>query len=122
MPQKTNGQFFDCFGSVTIVTDELIVYQGDIQHCGPRKPEHGIPVVGVAGEVDVDAETSSEFLNLALACTPVLLVPAGTTVYSAPLNDVYPILGFVRINVNQIIGVSDFNGVCAISGLVPTNS
>ncbi|MPL68142.1 hypothetical protein SDC9_13855 [bioreactor metagenome] len=120
MSQTVNGFPIDGFRPVTILTDDLIVYQGDLEHCNVRKHDD-ISAVAVVGKVEVEADIRPNFLTLCLACTPALLVPTGTYVITVPLDDVYPTLGTVRINIDQIIGISDFNGlVCAASGMAPS--
>ena len=118
MPQPINGLPIDGFKSVTVLTDDLIVYQGHLEHGGPRKHDD-VDVVAIAGKVGVEANLRPQFITLALSCVPALLVPIDSTVFAVPLYDVFPLPGLVKINVDQIISISDFCGDCAVSGMAP---
>ena len=116
MPQPINGFPIDGFKSVTVLTDDLIVYQGHLEHGGPRKHDD-VDVVAIAGKVGVEADIRPQYLVLALSCIPTLLVPTGTSVYSVALYDVFPLPGLVKINIDQIISISDFDCQCTASDL-----
>lgn len=106
MSETVNGNSFDKCRPVTIVTDELMVFQGKIiNHRDNCKHEP-----------DICCEPP--FLKLDLDCTPALLVPAGTGVCAKPLYNVYPTLCPVKINIHQIITISNFV-YCVASGSAP---
>jgi hypothetical protein len=120
---------FDCFRQVTILTDDLIVYQGNIERFDgdARKHDEDSPPSSISLTGDIGVQVEPRFVSLALSCVPVLLVPTGPSVCFVPLENVYPLPGIVRINLNQITAVSDFIecveiAPCAASGVAPSDA
>lgn len=109
-----DGLDFDCCRPVTIITDDLLVFQGQIQrhergkHEGDSFPQ----VIAIKGELEVEVEP--EFISLTLSCTPVLLLPPATGVTTLlSLLTFLPGAGTtIRINTEQIIAVLPFSGTC----------
>lgn len=98
----------DTSKQVTVLTDELIVYQGTISP-GPRKHDD-VSTVTIAGPVGVDADVRPRFLDLALHYIPFLLYPntSGALVHLS-LSDIYPVASGTHISINfaNIITISE---------------
>ena len=96
-------EFFDlCVGAVTILTDDLVIFQGQIvkeekrTHCDDEKD---FPKL----EVNIKVENDPDFITLRLTCDPALIKE------NACIEEIEPDLflqgDIIRISVNKIIAV-----------------
>jgi hypothetical protein len=101
--------FVDCLGTVTILTDDLVVFQGQIKH---EKRHHDEQPIIVKNEIVGEDE---EFIELRLECVPVLLTITGNAVRFVEL-EIYRVNDVVRINVEQIISIGPSSVGCLVTG------
>ena len=94
--------FIDCVGAVTILTEDRVIFQGQIvKDEGPRKnhEECHIPKL----EVKAELEDEPEFIVLRLTCDPSLIRD------NANIQEIEPDLfeegDIIRINVNSIVAI-----------------
>ncbi|MDF2635525.1 MAG: hypothetical protein K0R78_2399 [Pelosinus sp.] len=106
------GDFVDCVGSVTIVTDSRIIFQGQIKRNEDRYHKQDSLKVEVEGELENDPE----FIVLSLSCDPAIIRD------NAQIQTINPQLfqegDTVRINVDEIVAIGPSGGCVEDSGEV----
>lgn len=99
--------FVDCVGAVTIVTDDRIIFQGQVikddeerYHDDEKKC---CPPLEVEVEVKAEIEGDPDFIVLRLLCDPAIIKD------NACIEEIEPDLfeegDIIRINVNEIVAV-----------------
>ncbi|AJQ29650.1 hypothetical protein [Pelosinus fermentans] len=96
--------FVDCVGSVTIVTDDRIIFQGQIKRVEDRYCKQEWPKV----EVKAKLEDEPEFIVLSLSCEPAIIRDNATIQTINP--ELFREGDIVRINVDEIIAIGPSNG------------
>lgn len=96
--------FVDCVGAVTILVDDLIIFQGQVINGEGRHhddDEKCCPKVNV--EVKAELDDDPDFIVLRLTCDPAIIKEDGD------IEEIDPSLfeegDIIRINVNEIIAV-----------------
>ncbi|SFL58746.1 hypothetical protein [Pelosinus propionicus] len=96
--------FVNCVGSVTIVTDNRIIFQGQIKRFEDRYCKQEWPTV----EVNAQLESNPEFIVLSLSCEPALIRDNATIQTIDP--DLFREGDIVRINLDEISAIGPSNG------------
>ncbi len=94
----------DFVGSVRIVTDDRIIFQGQIKRAEDRYCKQEWAKVEVKGKLEDDRE----FIVLSLSCEPAIIRD------NATIHTIYPELfregDIIRINVDEIIAIGPSGG------------
>lgn len=93
---------FACLGNVRIVTDELLVFQGQIRKNDERKTEYFQP------KVEVQVENENEFILVELDCAVAIVRENGNIEPTEP--PLFEAGDLVRINVDEIIAIGPADG------------
>jgi hypothetical protein len=96
--------FVDCVGSVTIVTDDRIIFQGQIKRFENRHCKQEWPKV----EVNAQLEDDPEFIVLSLSCEPAIIRDNATIQTINP--ELFREGDIIRINVDEIVAIGPSGG------------
>lgn len=96
--------FVDCVGSVTIVTDDRIIFQGQIKRVEDRYCKQEWPKV----EVKAKLEDEPEFIVLSLSCEPAIIRDNATIQTINP--ELFREGDIIRINVDEIVAIGPSGG------------
>lgn len=103
MKLRNKNSLVDCVGTVTVLTNDRVVLQGQIKHnrhCNDDFPS----------QFNVNLENQNEFIVLVLNCDAAIIRDnAELRVIDPPL---YQAGNTVRINVSQIVAIGPSSG-CA---------
>lgn len=103
---KKHNDFIDCVGTITVLTVDRVVFQGQLikEHDEERKHDDFPPKI----EVEVEVENENEFITLELACDVAIIRD------NADIEETDPPLfeegDVVRINVANIVAIGPSNG------------
>ena len=102
--------FVDCVGAVTILMDDLVVFQGQVlkddeerHHDDGDDDKKCCPPPKVEVEVKAELCCDPDFIVLRLICDPALIKDDGCIREIEP--DLFEEGDIIRINVNEIIAV-----------------
>jgi hypothetical protein len=96
--------FIDFVGSVRIVTDDRIIFQGQIKRAEDRYCKQEWPKVEVKGKL----EDEPEFIVLSLSCEPAIIRDNATIQTISP--ELFREGDIIRINVDEIIAIGPSGG------------
>lgn len=92
--------FVDCVGAVTVLTDDRIIFQGQIVRDDEERhhdDEKDCP------KVNVELENDPEFIVLRLTCDPAIIKDNAIIEEIEP--DLFRKSDIIRLNVNEIIAI-----------------
>lgn len=92
--------FVDCVGAVTIVTDDRIIFQGQIVKDDEERHHEDFEKFP---KINIEVETEPEFIVLRLTCDPAIIDDDGDIKEIEP--DLFEEGDIIRINVNEIIAI-----------------
>lgn len=93
---------FECLGNVRIVTDGLLVFQGQIRKNDIRRTKYIQP------KVDVNVASGNEFILLELDCDVAIIRENGNIDPTNP--PLFEEGDLVRINLDEIIAIGPSDG------------
>ena len=105
-----------CFvnaGTVTILTESLVLFQGIIVHEDGDKRHHDDEPIVIKNEIKVESE--NEFIALRLTCVPIVISITGAAFHfvSVPF---YTVDQIIKINVDEILSIGPNTGCLTAGG------
>lgn len=92
--------FVDCIGAVTVLTDAMVIFQGQIVRDETERGHEGFEKFP---KINIELGLEPEFIVLRLTCDPALLTDEARIEEIRP--DLFEEGDIVRINVNEIVAI-----------------
>lgn len=113
--------FIDCVGAVTILTEDRIVFQGQIvKDEGPRKNHEECDTPKIDVKVKAELEDEPEFIVLRLTCDPALIRDNANIQEIEP--DLFQECDIIRISVDSIVAIGPSRECFGESAAVADNA
>ena len=88
--------FADCIGAVTILTEDRVIFQGQIVREDGERHHEQPPII-------INVESETEFIRLRLTCDPALIRDNATIEEIEP--DLFEEGDVIKINVSEIVAI-----------------
>lgn len=92
--------FVDCVGSVTIVTENLIIFQGQVKRHEDRCNDWS--------KENAKSKDDAEFIVLILSCIPAIIGGGATIQPITP--ELFQVGDTIRINLDEIVAIGPSSG------------